>query len=112
MAIRARPGVSELLQAVAPYYNVHVYTAGYPRYADRVLDRLVLALEPGHAHHASRYEAAMRARNRLLADEAPLDREWCEALEAQMAEHGMALAEARARTVEARWRHPTWLVLR
>ena len=29
----------------------------------RFLDRLVLALEPGHAHHASRYEAAMRARN-------------------------------------------------
>ena len=65
------------------------------------LDRLVLALEPGHAHHASRYEAAMRARNRLLADEAPLDRDWCEALEAQMAEHGMALAAARGRTVEA-----------
>jgi len=65
------------------------------------LDRLVLALEPGHAHHASRYEAAMRARNRLLADEAPLDLDWCEALEAQMAEHGTALAAARARTVEA-----------
>mgnify|MGYP001816193209 CR=1 FL=1 len=65
------------------------------------LDRLVLALEPGHAHHASRYEAAMRARNRLLADEAPLDMEWCEALEVQMAEHGMALAAARARTLDA-----------
>src|SRR5205085_11663814 len=33
----------------------------------RFLDRLVLALEPSHAHHASRYEAAMRARNKLLA---------------------------------------------
>ena len=29
----------------------------------RFLDRLVLALEPAHAHHAARYEAAMRARN-------------------------------------------------
>jgi DNA replication and repair protein RecF len=38
----------------------------------RFLDRLVLALEPGHAHHAARYEAAMRARNKLLAEpEAP-----------------------------------------
>ena len=36
----------------------------------RFLDRLVLALEPGHAHHASRYEAAMRARNKLLAEDA------------------------------------------
>src|SRR5439155_18526943 len=35
----------------------------------RFLDRLVLALEPSHAHHAARYEAAMRARNKLLAEE-------------------------------------------
>ncbi|MBC2776142.1 DNA replication/repair protein RecF [Parasphingopyxis marina] len=65
------------------------------------LDRLVLALEPGHARHASRYEAAMRARNRLLAGEGPLDADWCTALEAQMAEHGAPLAAARARTIEA-----------
>lgn len=65
------------------------------------LDRLALALEPRHAHHASRYEAAMRARNRLLSGEEALDAEWCAALEAQMAEHGDALAGARARTIEA-----------
>lgn len=65
------------------------------------LDRLALALEPAHAHHASRYEAAMRARNRLLGDEAPLDTEWCAALELQMAEHGSALAAARDRTIDA-----------
>lgn len=65
------------------------------------LDRLVLALEPGHAHHASRYEAAMRARNRLLSAEEVLDINWCIALEAQMTEHGCALAEARSRTLEA-----------
>ena len=34
----------------------------------RFLDRLTLALEPGHARHASRYEAAMRARNKLLGE--------------------------------------------
>ena len=67
----------------------------------RFLDRLVLALEPGHAHHSSRYEAAMRARNKLLTDEAPADRSWLAALEQQMAEHGTAIAAARARTVEA-----------
>lgn len=65
------------------------------------LDRLALALEPGHARHASRYEAAMRARNRLLGAEGSLDVNWCAALEAQMAEHGSALAGARNRTVEA-----------
>jgi DNA replication and repair protein RecF len=65
----------------------------------RFLDRLVLALEPGHAHHSSRYEAAMRARNKLLADDAPADPPWLAALELQMAEHGSAIAGARSRTV-------------
>src|SRR4030095_13757784 len=67
----------------------------------RFLDRLVLALEPTHAHHSSRYEAAMRARNKLLSDEGPADPEWLAALEQQMAEHGTAIAEARLRTVTA-----------
>ncbi len=66
----------------------------------RFLDRLVLALSPAHAVHASRYEAAMRARNKLLAEEAP-DQDWLSALETRMAEHGAALAEARALTVAA-----------
>jgi DNA replication and repair protein RecF len=67
----------------------------------RFLDRLVLALEPGHAVHAARYEAAMRARNKLLGEEGAPDADWLTALEARMAEHGGAMAEARARTVEA-----------
>jgi DNA replication and repair protein RecF len=66
----------------------------------RFLDRLVLALEPGHAHHASRYEAAMRARNKLLADTNP-DDAWLSSLEAAMSEHGAELAAARSRTVKA-----------
>ena len=66
----------------------------------RFLDRLVLALEPGHAHHASRYEAAMRARNKLLADE-QWDDSWLASLEQAMSEHGAAIAEARDRTVAA-----------
>ena len=64
----------------------------------RFLDRLVVALEPGHAHHSARYEAAMRARNKLLADERP-DAAWLGSLEAAMAEHGAAIAAARGRTV-------------
>ena len=66
----------------------------------RFLDRLVLALEPTHAHHSSRYEAAMRARNKLLADER-WDESWLASLEAAMAEHGAAIAEGRSRTVAA-----------
>src|SRR3954467_12144692 len=64
----------------------------------RFLDRLVLALEPGHAHHSTRYDAAMRARNKLLAED-DWDEAWLTSLELAMAEHGAAIAEARQRTV-------------
>jgi DNA replication and repair protein RecF len=67
----------------------------------RFLDRLVLALDPSHAMHSARYEAAMRARNKLLAESAQPDRDWLGALEARMAEHGAAIAGARAETVAA-----------
>ena len=67
----------------------------------RFLDRLVMALEPAHAHHSARYEAAMRARNKLLAEPDSADPAWLAALEAGMAEHGAAVAAARSRTVAA-----------
>ncbi|MGR6330494.1 DNA replication/repair protein RecF [Sphingomonas sp. XXL09] len=66
----------------------------------RFLDRLTLALFAGHAQATTRYEAAMRARNRLLADDGPPDPSWLAALEAQMAEHGAAVDVARRNTVD------------
>lgn len=67
----------------------------------RFLDRLVLALIPGHAREATRYEAAMRQRNRLLAEDRPADPDWLAALEMQMAVHGQAVAQARADLISA-----------
>jgi DNA replication and repair protein RecF len=67
----------------------------------RFLDRLVLALDPSHARHAARYEAAMRSRNKLLSEPEGGDPAWLDALEAQMAEHGAEIAAARSRTVAA-----------
>lgn len=70
----------------------------------RFLDRLVLALYPAHAGHASRYEAAMRARTKLLGEAAEggqPDPQWLAALEAQMANHGAALDAARRDMVAA-----------
>jgi len=71
----------------------------------RFLDRLTLALAPSHATHTTRYDAAMRARNRLLAEARdsgrPPDGQWLAALEAQMAEHGAALDAGRRATVAA-----------
>jgi DNA replication and repair protein RecF len=66
----------------------------------RFLDRLVLALEPAHARHAARLEAALRERNRLLADPAEPDPVWLDAIEAQIAEAGAPVAQARARLIE------------
>jgi DNA replication and repair protein RecF len=68
-------------------------TAGARR---RFLDRLVLALHPGHAAQVSRYEAAMRERSRLLGSDAPADPVWLDGLEADMERHGAALSAARA----------------
>ena len=66
----------------------------------RFLDRMVLALEPGHARNAAQYEAALRERNRLLSDVAEPDPAWLDALEAQLAEAGEAVSAARARLIQ------------
>lgn len=65
----------------------------------RFLDRLILALEPGHARHAARLEAALRERNRLLAEPAEPDPAWLDGIEAQLAEAGALVAAARQRLV-------------
>ena len=62
----------------------------------RYMDRLALALDPAHAAVASRYEAALRERNRLLGAEAEPDPAWLDAIEAQLGEAGAALAQGRA----------------
>ncbi len=66
----------------------------------RFLDRLVLAFAPGHAATASRLEAALRERNRLLSDPREPDPQWLGGIEAQLAEAGAAVASQRASTVE------------
>jgi len=71
----------------------------------RFLDRLTLALSPSHAIHTTRYEAAMRARNRLLGEARDSGRmpdgQWLAALEAQMVEHGSAVDAQRRAAVAA-----------
>lgn len=64
----------------------------------RFLDRLVLAIDPGHGQRALDYEKAMRGRNRLLT-EGSRDGAWFDAIEMQMAETGVAIAAARAELV-------------
>lgn len=64
----------------------------------RFLDRLVLAIDPGHGQRAIDYEKAMRGRNRLLT-EGSRDGAWFDAIETQMAETGVAIAAARTELV-------------
>ncbi len=63
----------------------------------RFLDRLVLAHEPGHAAHTSRYDSAMRQRNRLLLGDSPVDPAWFDALEREMAKSASQINSSRAR---------------
>lgn len=65
----------------------------------RFMDRMALAIDPTHARSTSRLETALRERNKLLDTSA--DDRWIDAIEAQLAEHGAAVAAGRARLVAA-----------
>ena len=65
----------------------------------RFLDRLVLGFDASHARAATRYEAAMRERARLLKY-GPRDPAWLDGLENEMAEAGLLVARARQAAVE------------
>ncbi len=96
------------ITALAEYLSVIWLTPSMDRlFSDsaggrrRFLDRLVLALDPAHARRSSRYEQAVQQRNKLLADNLPADPAWLDALEAQMAESGAAIVQARAAMIDA-----------
>ena len=65
----------------------------------RFLDRLVWALEPGHAREVAAHDTAMANRNRLLAQSrqggSDPDPAWLAGLEDSMARHAVAAAAAR-----------------
>jgi DNA replication and repair protein RecF len=73
----------------------------------RLLDRLVLGLDPAHLGRVARYEQALRERARLLrpmahalAHDGPVDPAWLAALEEIMAAEGVAVAAARRDAIE------------
>lgn len=63
----------------------------------RFMDRMALAIAPDHARRVSALETALRERGRLLENSG--DPRWMDALEAQAAEHGAAVAATRAELV-------------
>ena len=60
----------------------------------RFLDRLIFGLDPSHAGRVTRHDLALRQRARLLA-ERPGEAAWLDAVEAELAATGVALAAAR-----------------
>ncbi len=60
----------------------------------KFLDRLVVALEPGHARQIAAFEAASSQRNRLLANDGA-DPDWLAGLEDSMARHAVAATATR-----------------
>ena len=73
---------------------------GAPGDRRRFFDRLAFAFAPEHGAAAAAYERALRERQRLLQD-GGADRVWLDALEHEMATHGAAVAQVRARTLSA-----------
>ena len=66
----------------------------------RLLDRLVLGLDPAHAARVARYEQALRERSRLLRDARRGRRPGSPRLEEIMAAEGVAVAAARRDAIE------------
>ena len=64
----------------------------------RFLDRLVLAVDAQHSSRVAALERSLRSRNRLL-EEAHSDPHWLDAVEHETAEVAVAVAAARAETV-------------
>jgi DNA replication and repair protein RecF len=65
----------------------------------RFLDRLALSVDPAYATVAATFDRAMRQRNRALETFSPAG--LLDAIEAQMAEAAVAMAAARARSVQS-----------
>jgi DNA replication and repair protein RecF len=65
----------------------------------RFLDRLVYALEPGHARTVAAHDTALAERRRLLG-EGRWDAAWLAGLEEEMARHAVAATAARAGLVD------------
>jgi DNA replication and repair protein RecF len=60
----------------------------------RFLDRLVLAVDPGHGARVAQFERVLRGRNRVL-EEDPGNGRWLDAIERETAELAIAIAAAR-----------------
>jgi DNA replication and repair protein RecF len=66
----------------------------------KFLDRLVFAFDAGHSGRTTRFENAMSQRSKILREHGRPDPSWLDALEAGIAETGVAIAAARLEFVQ------------
>ncbi|MBB2204816.1 DNA replication/repair protein RecF [Gluconacetobacter takamatsuzukensis] len=92
--VRGRGALADSLSAVwlTPQMD-RLFQDGLPG-RRRFLDRLVVALEPGHARELAAHDQSVTQRNRLLAG-GRADPAWLAALEDSMARHAVAATAAR-----------------
>ena len=74
--------------------------AASPSHRRGFLDRLVIAFDAAHAGRLTRYERAMRQRNKLL-EEGTGNASWLDATEHELATTGVAICAARLALVDA-----------
>ena len=91
---RAQAALAEVLSVVwlTPHMD-RLFVEG-AKARRRFLDRLIFGLDPAHAGRVTRHDLALRQRARLLA-ERPGEAAWLDAVEAELAATGVALAAAR-----------------
>ena len=94
MPARNRAAVAAELSAVWLTTQMDRLFVEGPSGRRRFLDRLVLALEPGHAREVAAHDEALQGRSRLLQTAAP-DPAWLSALEHSLARHAVAVCAAR-----------------
>jgi DNA replication and repair protein RecF len=99
-------GANATINALAEWLAVIWLTPAMDRlFADgagarrQFLDRLVMALEPAHAGHSSRYERGLRQRNKLLVADMAGDAKWLDAIEEGMAHSAVAVHGGRNRLI-------------
>lgn len=91
---RAQAALTEVLSVVwlTPHMD-RLFVEG-AKARRRFLDRLIFGLDPAHAGRVTRHDLALRQRAKLLA-ERPGEAGWLDAVEAELAATGVALAAAR-----------------
>lgn len=99
-SVRTQGEVAQVFSAVwlTPQMDRLFLEAGSGR--RRFLDRLVVALEPGHAREVAAHDQALSQRNRLLA-ERPHEHAWLSAIEDSLARHAVAVTAARLALIDA-----------